>query len=43
MTVFQAGMWGEVKQDKMEFSAEKIEAKRLKKCFRNMSPDRTFK
>ena len=34
-TVFQAGRWGKVKQDKMEFSA-----KRLRKYCRNMSRDR---
>ena len=32
VTVFQAGRWGKVKQDKMEFSA-----KRLRKYSRNMS------
>ena len=34
MTVFQAGRWGKVKQDKMKFSA-----KRLRKYGRNMSHD----
>ena len=34
-TVFQAGIWGKVKQDKMEFSAE-----RLRKYCRKMSHDR---
>ena len=33
-TVFQAGRWGKVKQDEMEFSA-----KRLRKDCRNMSRD----
>ena len=35
VTVFQAGRWGKVKQDKMEFSA-----KRLRKYCRNMSCNR---
>ena len=38
-TVFQAGIWSKVKQDTMEFLAWKIEAKRLRKDCRNMSPD----
>ena len=38
-TVFQAGLWGKVKQDKMEFSAEKTEAERLRRDCRNMSPE----
>ena len=33
-TVFQAGIWGKVKQGKMEFLA-----KRLRKYYRNMSHD----
>ena len=35
---FQAGRWGQVKQDKGEFSAEKIEAKRLREDGRVPTP-----
>ena len=37
MTVFQAGRWGKVKQDKIEFSE-----KRLRKYCRNMSRDKVY-
>ena len=39
VTVFQAGIWGKVTQDKTEFLEEKIEAKKLRKDCKNMSRD----